>query len=54
MLARGNDYAHSFQPFTLAYEQNVKSDREWVFSPHGPKILHVHIYTVNLFFLKSC
>ena len=49
MVASGNDCVPSCQTFTLADEQNIKSDREWVFSPRDPKILHVHSHTVNVF-----
>lgn len=49
MVASGNDCVPSCQTFTLADEQNIKFDREWVFSPHDPKILHVHSHTVNVF-----
>ena len=52
MVASGNDCVPSCQTFTLADEQNIKFDREWVFSPHDPKILHVHSHTVNVFLQK--
>lgn len=49
LVASGNDCVPSCQTFTLADEQNIKFDREWVFSPHDPKILHVHSHTMNVF-----
>lgn len=49
MVASGNDCVPSCQTFTLADEQNIKFDREWVFSPHDPKILHVPSHTVKVF-----
>lgn len=51
MVASGNDCVHFCQTFTLAGEQNIKFDREWVFfsPPHDPKILHVHSHAVNVF-----
>lgn len=50
MVASGNDCVHFSQTFTLAVEQNIKFDREWVFfSPHEPKISHVHSHAVKVF-----
>lgn len=53
MVASGNDCVPSCQTFTLADEQNITFDREWVFSPHDPKILHVHSHTVHVFLLSG-
>lgn len=52
MVASSNDCVPSCQTFTLADEQNIKFDREWVFSPPDPKILHVHRHTVKCVFAK--
>lgn len=51
-VASGNDCVPSCQTFTLADEENIKFDREWGFSPHDPKILHVHSHSVSVFLRK--
>lgn len=53
MAASGNDCVHFSQTFTLAVEQNIKFDREWVFFPLMSQKYYMYIAMLWMCFCKD-